>query len=188
LSGYSRHAVQANNTYKPLYKTGIKNGFPAVKFGSANGVKLTTPAFSLSTVSVYIVTQRISVDVTYPIILVQDDKNSGINIQSENSVTTFRYVLGNSDIAGSALINGNTYLLSFLASTTNIYAWINTISQGSKNNSGGNTARSKTISLGEGSGNRYTGYIMEVIIFSDYHSDNERLNVMKYLNKKWAIW
>lgn len=190
FSGNSRHAVQANSTYQPIYKTYVQNGLPAVRFGSASGVKLTTPAFSLANFSLYIVTNRISRDVTYPIIIGQDDKNTGLSIQSEASQTTFRYVLGAGDIVGSAAVNGTTYLLSFLANTTNLYAWINSTSQGSSNNNSGATPRTKSITLGEhsGTGNRYTGYIMEIAIFESSHSEAERLELMNYFNKKWSIY
>jgi hypothetical protein len=190
FSGNSRHAVQANSTYQPIYKTGVQNGLPAVQFGSINGVKLTTPAFGLSTFSLYIVTNQISRNVTYPIIIEQDIVNTGIVILSEASKTIFRYIENAGDIAGSAAVDGTTYLLSFLANTTNLYAWINSTSQGSSNNNAGATARTKSITLGEqnGSGNRYIGYIMEIAIFESSHSEAERLELMNYFNKKWSIY
>lgn len=190
LSGNNHHAVQANSTYQPVYSTNVQGTYPAVKFGSGNGVKLVTNSITIDVFTLYVVTKRYARNVEYPIIIEQDDVNTGFQIQSENSQTIFRYVLGAGDRAGSAMVNDTSVIFTFKASATNIYAWINTISQGSQANTSGGTTRTKTITIAEqnGSGNRYEGYIMEIALYGVEHSETDILNILTYLNERWSIY
>ena len=188
-SGNANHLTQANATYKPTYKTAIQNGNPAILFGTAAGVKLTSPAFNLDIYTLYLVIKTLTKVVSAPVIMEHDAVNTGILIQYEAAQFTHRYVVGAGDCASPTLANNTAYYFSLWASTTYLHTRNRSRLEAVRSNVSGASTRSKTISIGESSANahRFSGYLMELIFYNSVHSSAEIEQFENYLSQKWDI-
>lgn len=188
LSGNGNHAVQANSSYQPVYKTNVENGLPAILFSGASYVRLVTPAFALSVYTIYMVVKRVSYVVGYPIIYEQDTVNSGMLLMDNSGYFYHRYIDGWGDCLSSPLTT-SPYNLTCQATESKLYTRYNGIAIANSSNSAGATSRTKTTSIGnsDGGGNGWNGYVMELIVYGEAQSAKVVSTLETYLSKKWDI-
>lgn len=194
-SGNDRHATQATAAARPVYKTAMVNGLPAVRFDGVDD-NLATPAFAQSTVwTAFVVVKRLSgTDVAS---LVDSDSSGGIRIAQH-----IRYA--NASNAGSVAFNtaGSPFpdeeavtatswsVLSAVRQPTAIAVFVNGTSGSSSATTGTPASGTQPVMLGRWLGDaiQHThGDIAEIIYYPTALSTSDQADVRQYLGDKYGI-
>lgn len=192
-SGNSRDAVQTTTSYKPIIKTGVINAKPVVRFGGGTYVKMGVPAFSLEQFDLFVVCIPIAFSTTYPVVIQQDNVNTGLIIIVDNGSAPYRPYYRNvsgTNItfqAATSLSLNTPYVLEMSQDATTLAATRNGVSEGSAASTP--TSKTKTLTIGnsEVNGNQFGGDIAEVIIYNRCLTSTERTNLVNYLKSKYGV-
>jgi hypothetical protein len=174
VSGNNRNATQVTEANKPLYKTGILNNLPVLRFDGSNDI-LTLASHTLQ--SLFIVS-RYALAGTFPTYkgLFDRGTNSAYLILTETSVTT---------IINVAAAYNNTWRNG--DQTNNLYP-INNWSILSVVSPGAITDSWEIGNDLTAAGRAWNGDIAEVIGYSGALTNDQRVAVQNYLNAKYSIF
>ncbi len=197
ISSYKFNAVQPNIAEQPIFIDKAINNLPALRFSGNKSMAITTPFFD-EAFSIFMIVTRGS-DVGWQC-MISDIINSGTGElcagkDATNTWTIYQpFTVG---LATSLSTPLNTPVIfevhsqginSSNSASVNLY--LNSTSSATRNMTGivrGNSGGiGRSIINGSG-GDLWVGDISEIIVFKRMISNDERLDVEKYLAKKYAI-
>jgi len=193
--------VQTNSTKRPIYITTAINGLPALKFNGSNTF-MQTPAYSpdLNSLnfSFFAVIQAFNGMPPIGAILCTRGSSRGWVLYYTPTSPSVSLLIGNGSAWVAATTNtavtnlNKTDLISINYDTVNAKIYQNT--NNIANFSASMAINSTTVSsIGSNSGcdsaDQYffSGYISELIFFNRSLKNDERIDVEKYLAKKWGL-
>jgi hypothetical protein len=188
-SGNSRHATQAADAKKPLYKTAIQNGKPVVRFDATDDTLAITATIASGSWSIYAVHSGPGTAVNGRYIL---DTQSGrliVAVRTANGVsdTTIGWYDGGwkTVAAGTTGFQINSWILT---SGGNGEIFRNGTSLGTAAYSAKGIGGA--IALGtryDGTGPFFGADMGEVIFYNAAHNATQRGQVQSYLSTRWGI-
>jgi hypothetical protein len=202
-SGNSLDLAQGTSGARPVYKTGILNGLPVVRFdGSGDHVVRLNTSISPSTGlwTAFAVARR---NGTSGIMAVVDNDGPngarGGQIVRLNALTveSIAFNTGNTaytDVAGTSVGNGTWHTIKSIRDTTTVEVFVDGSSNGTTSTAGtAVTGGTNALVLGQngraitsGGANLYlNGDIAEVVVFSRVLNSTEIDDVEDYLHAKW---
>ena len=195
-SGNGRHLVQATAGLRPLYKTGIQNGLPVIRFDGIDDRLLVT-ATSVSAWTVFVVANITSkINYTGPFQW-WNGTGDGLKLVSDSSTTEYMRRLalytGGSEEANNYI--NNTALT--LPTGAKLWTWRRSSAAAPTLRQDGSAVALVTTTNGfagaVGGIVNYDGTAgpgmdaCEVILFNRALTDTERIAVERYLGQKWDI-
>ena len=200
-SGNGRHVTQATVSKKPLYKTGIQGGLPAVQFDATDDYMSGTafdPALSW-TLFILFGTLNAKQGFTGPIACV--GANQGFKIVSSSSTTLyFRRMALYSGGAEEANTYGNTATSLALPFTPQLFTWRRVsatppslrqnkqdVAVVSQSNSFG-TLNLLQLNIYTGTAAAFGMNLCELLLYNSALSSYDINRVESYLNRKWGIY
>ena len=185
-AGGTYTAVQATTTKKPIFKTNIVNGLPAVLFNGANAQVMVTPnAIAASTINIFSV---VNSSTASALIIGHSINNTQFTCNSAgtNAIRTY-------DGIGSG--NGTSTILTQNNST---FRMLGVMMQSSNNTFIENGASRGTVSkpvattyynsIGGFAFNQYlSGYIAEILVYTSILSLLDIAQINKYLCNKYGL-
>ena len=198
LSSDKSHAIQPNSAEQPTYVEGAINGLPALRFSGNKSLMAPAPFFD-SAFSIFMVVSRNN-DINWRCI-VADIVNSGAGALCAGQDASITWTVYQPFVysAGSSLaIPRNTPVVFEVHSrgitssnTVSINMYNNGVLASSPVNLGGvvkgvsgDIGRSRLNGSG---GDFWIGDIGEIIVYKRMVSNEERIEIEKYLAKKWGI-
>jgi hypothetical protein len=188
LSGNGHHAYQATAGNKPTYKTGIKNGCPAVLFTSASAKYIATTGVPTLQPTTLFVVVNLTTWATAKAVFSTEAMSPAFGLFTYSSANNFAQYNGG---FGTTFENGTGWHL--------IYSRINGSSGTARIDNNSNTSSSlaaggtgSTIQLGGNTSNSfyYDDYICEWLFYNADYSDptsGDALLARQYLNSKYAL-
>jgi hypothetical protein len=194
LSGVSGNAGQSTVGQRPVFRTNIQNGLPAIEFTSSSsqclqvasisvGSRLTAfAALKPNTANSWFMEQSPDINSNDGFYMYNGGfaiqaKNSGVNVMSA-SITGW---LGTTPCLGMVRYDG-----------TNAVAWKNGALYPGSTGTGSITNNTVTNVLNIGSRNQaglfFNGYLYELLIYNGALSDSEVNLINQYFRKKWALY
>lgn len=193
-SGNGNNFTQGTAGNKPLYKTGIINGLPAVLFDGTDDFMSMTGAPCSQPVTIFLVVQpslNTASQKTYATFCHGiTGGNSGWFIVAKLS-TNFWGSFTTADFSsGNALTSGTNYLLGNAADGSTYGAIL--YQAGSQVATNGNTEVGVGTNAGLGkdlvnSNREYAGYIAEYLVYNSTLTQSNRIKVQNYLISKYAL-
>lgn len=197
-SGNGRNATQATGTKRPLYKTNIINGKPALLFDNSDDC-LQTAAIDLTGtngVTVYAVVSGITAGAVAMIAETSATAatNSGAwNLfrQADNTIAASARGGSSSNFTTTATVTtGATVITAVydLSLTTNeVTVWLNGTSAGARGSNNNQTVNFGNFALNIGSRNNgaslpLNGYVAELLIYNTAHNSTQRGLIETYLS------
>lgn len=201
LSGQGNHATQSTTAAKPLYKTGIVAGRPAVLFDgvddwlaltAAVGTILTSDAKTVFAVVKMVATTNNSRIVNVPNAAVSSTRFA-LNINATPQWQTF-YTTGAAAAnftwtSGAAPTTSVAQILEVVQNGTSVIGRLNG-TQGNSVNDGGSEAAGAGAALGSstgGSSGFANAYILEVVVYNRALSTTEASAVRRYLGARYGL-
>jgi hypothetical protein len=196
-SGSGNNSTQSTSSRRPTYKTGIKNGLPAILHDTASNQNTSTAdSIALSSaagVSIFMALQSNTSLKNLLHIASPENIYLGHGEGTANKFEQFcAFLAPNGWNSGTTSITGNWVLLESITSSSEINLYVNavvdktvTVTSGSFNGTysilvGGRTDAGVDYSI--------NGYIGEVLVYDSALSAGNRQLVEAYLNLRWAIY
>jgi hypothetical protein len=181
FSGNSRHATQSTGSKKPVYKTGILNGRPVMRFDGVDDVL--SASFTLAQpLSVAAVVKSTTTSGQHHVI----DGGTGTRAVVYQKLGEWYLYAGAETDSGIAVDTTNPHVLFFSFDNTSRPEYVDGVAGSSVNpGSGGYVS---PVNLGsDGSGfNFWSGDIAEVLVYNTALSTGNRTTVQTYLKTKWG--
>ena len=185
-----KNFTQTTSASRPYYNKNVHNGLPAVKFESARNLAFDGGILVNTDFTMFIVERKLS-NLVAQWIFHPGTGNCG---QNQCFVSGYR---SDKDFTLDFYFNGIDYINDNLAGTkTRIHTlffskidgqkyWLN----GGENPDVYNSSKISPVSLASTTklGSNYTGYIFEIIYYNRAINNNERIDIEKYLSKKYNI-
>lgn len=187
LSGNAYHAVQATGTKQPLYKTGILNGRPVVRFDGTDDFFTASGLGALSDHSVFVVIKPAAgVDQT---MLAGAPGNAQIRIGEVADKLQYYDGVANWRSSTLGVAQGNWMLLEIVFSSTVGSFYQNSTAYGTADYDGGmpSPAYGTIGAAYTGNSNRVNGDIAEIFYGTDVTSAT-RLGAEQYVRGKYALY
>ncbi len=188
-SGNANHATGITTT-RPLYKTGIINGKPAVLFDGTDDFLTMTANPTIQPLTTFVVTQptlNTASQKGYATIVCGAGTNTFFIVAKLS--TNFWGTFTVSDLSsGNALVSGTPYLLETTCDTGTTYIYQRGLQVNTTNFAEAGTGA--TGSLGKdtiNAGREYAGYIAEEIVYNTVLSTANRQYVENGLIAKYAL-
>lgn len=191
-SGNSRNATQATPAKQPIYKSGVLNGKPVVRFNTTSDTSLGTAAVTLTQ--------------PYTIFMVAINNGDVSAFATPLSLEKTAGVTGALNYTGASGTTANLYAGANLPYTLNPAAWniYDTVFSGATSKVAINGATDVTGNAGtnnvgsyvtigrhrlsySGPGYGWNGDISEVIVYSGELTKVQREGIAEYLSEKYAI-
>ncbi len=186
-SGGERNATQGTAGHRPLFKTGIQNGLPVVRFdGSDDRLGYDGTFLANTDYTIFLVEARGDTAANY--ILQGTDNNSNRNLHfgyRSNAVFTHAQYANdyNMDVAGYGVPRFTLYSADLDATGGNgKHTWRNGVLLGSKAN---NVRLSNYTGATIGGKGNYKGDVAEIVMYARALTAPEREAVERYLIRKW---
>lgn len=183
-----KNFTQTTVASRPYYNKNVSNGLPAVKFESGRHLVFDGGILVNTDFTMFIVERKLSNSTTWIFHGGSAVGNNQVFHSGYRSDTNFTFDFYN---------NGIDYISNNLAGTkTRIHTlffskidgqkyWLN----GGKNPDSNDASKLNPVSTSTTNklGSSYTGYIFEIIYYNRAIYDNERIDIEKYLSKKYNI-
>lgn len=182
------HDFTGSSTTRPLYKTGIQNGLPGVKFDGSDDYLDGGNLDSVfpSAASVFIVYKVLSSDNQW--VLIRNTSNdSWWDFSGAGYLGSFR--LTRVETYPSSVPNTGTHSYFLKSSSSTYRAAIDGVlatAQSASFDEGSGMFYLGGLGPGDGSRN-FTGYIFEVIVYDSAISDADLANLESYAEAKWGF-
>lgn len=200
LSGQGNNATQSTTAAKPLYKTGIVAGRPAVLFdGVDDWLALTAAVASVLTSdakTVFAVVRWAALVNSARLVNVSNVAVNSTRFSIAQNATplyqtfyTTGAAQGNFTWTGAAPSTSNPQVLEVVQSGTSIAGLLNGTQANSGNDAGGEApGAGPCLGSGTGGNNNFSNvYIMEFIVSSIAWSAGDRSKVRRYLGGRWGV-
>jgi uncharacterized repeat protein (TIGR02059 family) len=196
-SGSGNNSTQSDLGQRPTYKTGIKNGLPAILHDTASDQKTVTAdsiAFSSAAgVSVFMVLQSNTTLKTLLHITSPGNIYLGHGEGTANKFEQFcPFLTPNGWNSGITSITGNWVLLESITSSAAINLYVNAVVDKTVTVTSGSFSDTYSIQVGgrsdAGVTHSINGYIGEVLVYDSALSAGNRQLVEAYLNGRWVIY
>lgn len=185
-SGNSRHAVQATGANKPLYKTNIVNGRPAIKFDGVNDF-LATASFGATTqpMTIYFVAQRVGTTASgYQL---ADGIVVGNRMTLESVVTTgLPLIFAGASLSGIEDLGSSAFLFKAVFNGASSKISINDIHHATGSASTG-TITGITLGAAYNGTAGWNGYIAEAMYFDGAVTTDNDFAIKRSLMAKYGI-
>jgi hypothetical protein len=177
-SSENNDATQGTAANKPLYKTGIINGLPVVRFDASNDF-MDTPdnAFVANPFSIFMVFSGTIAAGTHRAINDNGGANFGIGTDTADII-----VFNGAFIGAAGLVNDDPILVTYIHDGANASFWVDTVLAGT--NAQANTPG--RIRLSAPAGDVLNGDIAEVIAYTA-DMTAQRVAIETYLNTKYNL-
>lgn len=188
-SGVANHFRQPTSGSRPVYKTGIKNLKPAIKFDAASNQFLTNSLGLLNAHTVFIVFRSDKVTSGSYQTLLSQIGDKGLWAHVTDGAGTFECVwsVGVDNPSPTSVVNSWNALTFSQSGAGDRDAWKNTVNFYTVT-AGTHFSVTYDSLAGHGSSEMLTGYIVEVIVYDTQLSGGDRASVETYLNSKWAVY
>jgi prepilin-type N-terminal cleavage/methylation domain-containing protein len=183
-----KNFTQLTSGSRPFYVKNVSNGLPAVKFESGRNLVFDGGILANTDFTMFIVERKL---LNSAIWIFHPGGSCGNNQcfhsgYRENTKFTFDFYSYGIDYVSNDLAGTKTRIHTIFFSKINGQKyWLN----GGKNPDYHDSA--KIIPIGSATTNKigqfYTGYIFEIIYYNRAINDNERIDIEKYLSKKYNI-
>lgn len=200
LSGNGNHATQGTTAAKPLYKTGIVNGRPAVLFdGVDDFLSLPSGAYSVLSTSaktVILAVKWVALGSDKRMLSTQNAGFSGRFSMVTFSSTAYQFFYQNGTTASNLFqVSGNApsssvpQICSFVQGGTVVNGYVNNTAIAAAGSDGGSEALINAALGANGAGSGAFGnlYILEALIYNRALSTAEASAVRRYLGARYGL-
>lgn len=182
LSGNANHMLQATSSKQPLYKTGVKNNLPVVRFDGSDDW-METAAFTLSMpVTIFSVFQFLTLKSGYGSVYDGSVNNTANLAQNGTALTEYtngfwgaQTVAASTFYAHVCAFNG-TSSYTKLAGGSKVTGSLTNVSLGGFR-----------LFCGDNYGENANGDLAELLVYSEALSDEIVANALLYLQGKWGL-
>lgn len=184
LSGNANHLLQATSTRQPLYKTGIKNSLPVVRFDGEDDW-MATNAFTLDMpVTIFSVFQFLTLKGGYGFGSVYDGltNNTANLVQSATTLSEYTGGIWGSQTVAAATFYAHVCVFNGESSYTKLAGGSKVTGSITNVSLGG-----FRLFCGDANAENANGDLAELLVYSGALSDEIVANALLYLQGKWGL-
>lgn len=194
FSGNSNHATQSTGSLQPLYKTGIKNGKPAVLFDGVDDILATGTGLAGGAKTIFVVGYFAGTNVYIRAVSALPDATIFLGVGATLKLATF---LGDGTTWNDVTENSpstawasNWRIVAMDTDGTTLTPYVDGSAMTTKNGANANASTSITVGgIGVlGPFQYWKTYLAEIIAYDSGLSPANVGLVNGYLNSKWAVY
>lgn len=199
-SGNGNNATQSTSGKKPLYKTNIQNGLPAVRFDGSDDAMTgaTITGLGTSSISLFVTANGGAIAANQERVLFGiRGYTDGFNFERSSWGGRLELYNNNASIGSGDGLPNSGFSAKLLAVVKDYGVRVTLFINGENKNTSTNATLCGTFTNGSydigdatlrGDDRTYLGDIFEVILYNVALTDSQRQNIENYLNTKWALW
>lgn len=184
-SGSGNNVAQATSGNQPVYKTGIVNGNPIVRFDGVNDLLATSGSIAVSQPFTLFAVFKVpaSAPAGNQAVVCGSNPYPGFFLNPTNGPLMY----GGTSNVGSGTYDGAFHYFTGIFNAASSVFYRNGVSAGTGNPGTGGFGTFGVGSLADGSGQRYAGDVAETLLYNSSLSATDRGNVESYLATKYGL-